>query len=318
MTTLQQVILRRDWETPLSTQINNVKAHSPLNGYKTSADALHKLNTGRQLLNGQWQFKLFAKPEAVDDSFLEEHTPEPWHSIAVPSNWQLQGFDKPIYCNVKYPFPVNPPFVPSDNPTGCYRTEFSITQEQLTQGNHIIFDGVNSAFHLWCNGEWVGYSQDSRLPSEFDLQPFLIAGKNRIAVMVIRWSDGSYLEDQDMWWLSGIFRDVTLLTKPQAHIKDIFITPDLDACYRDATLAVKTTVDAPEHYQVSVQVFDKNAIIGEAEIQSTDNKRVDEKGGWDDVVFQTIAIESPRKWTAETPNLYRCVVSLLDEQGEVV
>ena len=318
MTTLQQVILRRDWETPLSTQINNVKAHSPLNGYKTSADALHKLNTGRQLLNGQWQFKLFAKPEAVDDSFLEEHTPEPWHSIAVPSNWQLQGFDKPIYCNVKYPFPVNPPFVPSDNPTGCYRTEFSITQEQLTQGNHIIFDGVNSAFHLWCNGEWVGYSQDSRLPSEFDLQPFLIAGKNRIAVMVIRWSDGSYLEDQDMWWLSGIFRDVTLLTKPQAHIKDIFITPDLDACYRDATLAVKTTVDAPEHYQVSVQVFDKNAIIGEAEIQSTDNKRVDEKGGWDDVIFHNLTFKNPKKWTAETPNLYRCVVSLLDEQQQIV
>ncbi|MBL4630855.1 MAG: beta-galactosidase, partial [Paraglaciecola sp.] len=322
MTSLDHIIQRRDWETPLTTQINKVSAHSPLNGYKSLVDARQKQNPQRRLLNGDWEFKLFDKPEAVDDSFLNEKMDDKindkWQTIAVPSNWQLQGFDKPIYCNVKYPFAVNPPFVPSDNPTGCYRTTFDVTQKQLAQCNHIIFDGVNSAFHLWCNGQWVGYSQDSRLPSEFDLQPFLVSGVNRIAVMVIRWSDGSYLEDQDMWWLSGIFRDVTLLSKPQEHIRDVFITPHLDACYRDATLAIKTAIKAPNNYTASVQVFAGDTAVSDLHTQSTNNKRVDEKGGWDDVVLHNIAIENPQKWTAETPNLYRCVVSLQDEHGNTV
>ena len=315
MNSLQHIINRRDWENPISVQVNQVKAHSPLNGFKSVDHARTNTQSQKQSLNGQWDFKLFDKPEAVDESLLSEALASDWQSIPVPSNWQLHGFDKPIYCNVKYPFAVNPPFVPSDNPTGCYRTEFTITAEQLAQRNHIIFEGVNSAFHLWCNGQWVGYSQDSRLPSEFDLSALLVAGTNRIAVMVIRWSDGSYLEDQDMWWLSGIFRDVNLLTKPQHQIRDVFITPDLDACYRDATLHIKTAIDAPNNYQVAVQVFDGEQALCEPHIQSTNNKRVDEKGGWSDVVFQTIDIQNPKKWTAETPNLYRCVVSLLDEQG---
>ena len=158
MTTLDYIIQRRDWETPLTTQINKVRAHSPLNGYKTLADARQKQNPQRQLLNGDWEFKLFDKPEEVDAAFLDVATIDIWQKTPVPSNWQLQGFDKPIYCNLKYPFAVNPPFVPSANPTGCYRTEFDVTQEQLAQRQHIIFDGVNSAFHLWCNGQWVGYS----------------------------------------------------------------------------------------------------------------------------------------------------------------
>ncbi|WP_024606745.1 glycoside hydrolase family 2 TIM barrel-domain containing protein, partial [Pseudoalteromonas sp. TAE80] len=322
MTSLQHIINRRDWENPITVQVNQVKAHSPLNGFKTIEDARENTQSQKKSLNGQWDFKLFDKPEAVDESLLYEKISKElsgdWQSITVPSNWQLHGFDKPIYCNVKYPFAVNPPFVPSDNPTGCYRTEFTITPEQLTQRNHIIFEGVNSAFHLWCNGQWVGYSQDSRLPSEFDLSELLVVGTNRIAVMVIRWSDGSYLEDQDMWWLSGIFRDVNLLTKPQSQIRDVFITPDLDACYRDATLHIKTAINAPNNYQVAVQIFDGKTSLCEPKIQSTNNKRVDEKGGWSDVVFQTIAIRSPKKWTAETPYLYRCVVSLLDEQGNTV
>jgi beta-galactosidase len=325
MKSLQHILKRRDWETQLSVQINQEKAHSPLNGYKTVANARQKQDAQKQLLNGQWDFKLIAKPEDVDDSLLGESVDD-WQTINVPSNWQLHGFDKPIYCNVKYPFAVNPPFVPSDNPTGLYRTEFDITPAQLCQRNHIIFEGVNSAFHLWCNGEWVGYSQDSRLPSEFDLSAFLIAGKNRISAMVIRWSDGSYLEDQDMWWLSGIFRDVVLLTKPQTQIRDVFITPNLDACYRDATLNIKTAIHTyatPElahlkNHTITVQVFDGDLPICEPQTQSTNNKRIDEKGGWDDVVFHHVAIQNPRKWTAETPNLYRCVVSLQDDTGAIV
>ena len=321
MTTVKEIIQRRDWENPLSVQINQVRAHSPLYGYKTVTDALTKTNSQRVSLNGEWDFQLFSRPEDVPESFIQNQQNDDstlWQKIPVPSNWQLQGYDKPIYCNVKYPFEVNPPFVPSDNPTGCYRTTFNVDGAQLKQSNHIIFDGVNSAFHLWCNGQWVGYSQDSRLPTEFDLSNMLVEGENSLAVMVIRWSDGSYLEDQDMWWLSGIFRDVTLLSKPKAHISDVFITPDLDACYRDGSLAIKTRLNAPESYQIQAQLFEETVPVSEPIISGTNSKIIDEKGGWDDICFHQITISEPKKWSAELPNLYRCVVSLLDEEGNIV
>lgn len=313
-----QIVARRDWETSLVVQLGQEPAHSPLNGFVNVNDALHHQNSQKVSLNGRWDFILYNRPELVEDNLLDVQTPSNWTSIDVPSNWQLQGFDKPIYCNVKYPFAVNPPFVPPENPTGCYRTTFTISPEQLSKCNHIIFEGVNSAFHLWCNGHWVGYSQDSRLPSEFNLSPFLQAGTNRLAVMVIRWSDGSYLEDQDMWWLSGIFRDVFLLTKPTSHIRDVFITPHVDSHDQHGKLHIKTLIRAPSDYKVSVQLFDQQKPLGEPEIQGSNNKRIDEKGGYSDTIFHTLPVEKPHTWSAETPYLYRCVVSLLDTHNKVV
>ncbi|MBT3135441.1 beta-galactosidase [Alteromonas sp. ALT199] len=322
MLNVSQVVAQKDWQNPVVFQRNRISAHSPHYGYKTLEDALHSTNAQKRSLNGQWDFRLFDAPESVPDSLLTKtlsnDESENWQPIAVPSNWQLQGHDKPIYCNVKYPFAVNPPVVPSDNPTGCYRTTFNVTDDELKQRNHIVFEGVNSAFHLWCNGEYVGYSQDSRLPAEFDLSRLLVEGENRLAVMVIRWSDGSYLEDQDMWWLSGIFRDVNLVTKPQHHIQDVFVTPKLDACYRDATVSVRTAINAPSTFKVGIQLFDGDNAVTEQAITGTNNKRIDEKGGWDDVVFQALDVKEPKHWTAETPSLYRIVVSLIDESGNTV
>nr|WP_319554555.1 beta-galactosidase [uncultured Vibrio sp.] len=316
MMAFSDIIQRRDWENPQSVNIHCMKAHSPLSSYRNIDHARDDIQAQRQSLNGQWKFKLFEAPEQVDGEFIETHFNDThWDDITVPSNWQMQGYDKPIYANVKYPFEVKPPFVPADNPTGCYRTTISLTDEELTNTQRIIFDGVNSAFHLWCNGKWVGYSQDSRLPAEFDLTPHLVSGENSLAVMVIRWSDGSYLEDQDMWWLSGIFRDVTLLAKPQHCIEDVFITPDLDACYRDGSLSVVTHISAPDTYQVQVQLFDGEQAVTKPRIDTPNNRRIDERGSWNDVVFQTLHVNDPQKWTAETPNLYRLVVSLLDENG---
>ncbi|MGF1688057.1 beta-galactosidase [Photobacterium japonica] len=316
MTAFLSIIQRRDWENPQSVNIHCLKAHSPLASYRQPEHARDGRHAQRRSLNGQWAFKLFDAPEQVNGAFIDPHFDDSaWNRITVPANWQLQGYDKPIYANVKYPFDVNPPFVPADNPTGCYRTEITLTDADLTQTQRIIFDGVNSAFHLWCNGQWIGYSQDSRLPAEFDLTPHLSVGTNRLTVMVIRWCDGSYLEDQDMWWMSGIFRDVTLLSKPQHCIEDVFITPDLDACYRDGSLSIVTHLNAPDSYQVQVQLFDGENAVSEPRIDRPHNRRIDERGTYDDVVFQTLHIREPNQWSAETPNLYRLVVSLLDTDG---
>ncbi|MGF1790549.1 beta-galactosidase [Photobacterium profundum] len=313
---LSDIIQRRDWENPQSVNIHCLKAHSPLASYRDINHARDGIHAQRQSLNGQWKFKLFNAPEQVEGEFIDvQFNDSAWGDITVPSNWQLQGYDKPIYANVKYPFEVNPPYVPADNPTGCYRTHLTLTDTDLENTQRIIFDGVNSAFHLWCNGDWVGYSQDSRLPAEFDLSQYLTTGENTLAVMVIRWSDGSYLEDQDMWWLSGIFRDVTLLSKPKQCIEDVFITPDLDACYRDGSLSIVTHISAPETSQVHVQLFEGEQAITEPSVARPHNRRIDERGSYNDVVFHTLHVREPQQWTAETPNLYRVVVSLLDAEG---
>lgn len=322
MLTVKSVLDRRDWENQNVVEHNQIKAHSPLNSYRSTFEALTKRNPSKVSLNGQWQFRFFERPEEVDESIIAAqltlHQQDLWQKIDVPSNWQMKGFDKPIYCNVKYPFEVNPPYVPQDNPTGCYRTAFTMSKEQLLDNTHIVFDGVNSAFHLWCNGQWVGYSQDSRLPSEFDLTDVLIEGENYITVLVFRWSDGSYLEDQDMWWLSGIFRDVSLLAKPKTHIKDVFITPSLDDCYRDGHLSICTTIEAKAGYKVRAQLFENDHAVTRAYVAEVNDRAIDEKGGWDDKTFHQFNVKSPKQWSAEAPNLYRCIVSLVDENNQVV
>lgn len=316
MKAFSNIIQRRDWENPQSVNIHCLNAHSPLSSYRNLKHARDGIESQRKSLNGQWKFKYFEAPEQVDGEFIEtSFNDSQWDEISVPSNWQMQGYDKPIYANVKYPFEVNPPFVPAENPTGCYRTQITLTKNDLKNTQRIIFDGVNSAFHLWCNGNWVGYSQDSRLPAEFDLTQYLTVGDNTLSVMVIRWCDGSYLEDQDMWWLSGIFRDVTLLAKPKQCIEDVFVTPDLDACYRDGSLSIVTKITAPDTYQVQVQLFDGENAVTEPLTDRPHNRRIDERGTYDDVVFQTLHVRDPKKWSAEVPNLYRIVVSLLDRQG---
>ena len=208
MRQFSDILTAREWENQNITHHNVLKAHAPLRAYSEYKEAVLGGDGARMYLNGSWSFKLFSQPELVEEQCVGQHfNDSSWDTIAVPGNWQLQGYDFPIYSNVKYPFEDNPPHVPSENPTGVYRHNFMLDEQDLEQQVRLVFDGVNSAFHLWCNGKWVGYSQDSRLPAEFDLSEHIASGSNQITVMVMRWSDGSYLEDQDMWWLSGIFRD---------------------------------------------------------------------------------------------------------------
>ncbi|PMH00093.1 beta-galactosidase [Vibrio lentus] len=333
MRTFSQVISAREWENQHITHHNVIEAHAPLNAYSSLIQALTKHSPHKVSLNGEWKFQLFDAPELVSEESVSEHFDDSlWEKIEVPSNWQMQGFDKPIYTNVKYPFDDKPPFVPTDNPTGLYRTRFNCTEQALLDTHRLTFDGVNSAFHLWCNGKWVGYSQDSRLPAEFDVSDYLQAGDNTLAVMVLRWSDGSYLEDQDMWWLSGIFRDVTLLRKPKIAIEDVRVETQLDACYRDACLKVSTQISKPNSSdqdnqanqdqqinRVKVELFDEQGQpISEPQIVGLGERIVDEKGPWSEMAEHSISMVNPNKWSAESPYLYRCVVSLLNQQGELI
>ena len=322
MKSFAEIMQARDWENQHVTHRNVVAAHAPLHAFHSAEAARDQENSEFQCtLNGEWRFHLFSKPEmvlsdCVETDFDDDH----WANITVPSNWQLKGHDKAIYTNIKYPFSDNPPYVPEENPTGVYRLNFEFPTTWEGRQQRIIFDGVNSAFHLWCNGVWVGYSQDSRLPSEFDLTQHLLAGENQLTVMVLRWSDGSYLEDQDMWWLSGIFRDVTLLSKPNIAIQDVTVNTDLDACFNHGTLHLSTLLnDQSQAYQVQAQLFDAQLNPVTKPINAHFGERViDEKGIAKDVAEHRITISSPQKWSAESPYLYRVVVSLLNDQGEIV
>ncbi len=322
MRSFNQILLAREWENQHVTHHNVLEAHAPLHSFHSEEAALRGQHSERELyLDGDWKFQLFAQPELVEEQHVAaEFDDESWDSITVPSNWQLQGYDKPIYTNVKYPFTDNPPYVPEQNPTGLYRVEFDLAERQDDKCYTVTFNGVNSAFHLWCNGHWVGYSQDSRLMAEFDLTPFLTDGRNQLSVMVIRWSDGSYLEDQDMWWLSGIFRSVTLLTKPLVSIADVQITTVLDACYRDAQLEVTSKVsikDCPHHVEIELFDADGESVFGK-QSAVCGQRIIDEKGAWAEVANHSIAVKNPHKWSAESPYLYRLVVALRGADGRLL
>lgn len=238
-------------------------------------------------LNGDWGFlyfdRLFDVEEAVFSADFEFED-----TIPVPANWQLHGYDVPQYTNVEYPIPVDAPFVPDDNPAGVYGRNFTIPAGWDGRQVYLRFEGVAPCLLVYVNGQEVGYSQGSHLPSEFDITPYVSIGDNRLTVLVAKWCDGTYLEDQDFYRLSGIFRDVYLLSRPKSHIWDFFLHTDLDAGYRNATVTVdyETIGDAP------VQM----------ELLSPDGQTYTADGN----VFR---ISDAMLWTAETPNLYTLLIS---------
>ncbi|KAF2466655.1 uncharacterized protein BDR25DRAFT_377249 [Lindgomyces ingoldianus] len=258
------------------------------------------------LLNGLWDFDYAPTPlHAVDPT----HPKCQWHVIQVPGHWQLQGFGKPHYTNVPYPFTVDPPFVPTDNPVGTYRKFIRVPQEwKQPMQLRLRFDGVDSAFHLFINGAQVGYNQGSRNAAEFDVTGYLKADDdNEVMVRVYQWCDGSYIEDQDQWWLSGIFRDVHLLGfSAVARINDFCVRTLLDEQYVDATLQVilHLHVTTPSTLEVSLQ--DNCALVGEYTRDVATNVT--------DVRVE-IPVANPAKWTAETPFLHNLEIYLRSKDG---
>ena len=314
---LQQLKALRFWQTPEVTSLNRIPAHTPLYSYRSFADAVaREASASRRSLDGDWQFEWYPSPNDVPDDWLTSDTTE--DCIRVPGNWQLQGYDKPIYTNVKYPFPATPPIVPEANPTGCYRRSFWLNESDLTDQTRLVFDGVDSAFFVWCNGHLVGYSQDSRLPAEFDISRSVRAGDNDLAVMVLRLCDGSYLEDQDMWNLSGIYRSVYLLSKPKTHLSDVRVTATLDEHYVEGVLEVEVICNQVCRGEVDLALIDTLGATVLTHRQRIGTDLIDERGRYKDRARAKLKAPSVQAWSAETPNLYRLVVSLFDEHGEFV
>ncbi len=272
-----------------------------------------------KLLNGMWKFFYSKTPEESPKGFYENtYDVSEWDCIRVPSNWQLQGYGHPHYTDLIYPFPVDPPKVPSENPTGCYRRDFFIPDEW--EGFRIIvrFEGVDSGFHLWINGKEVGYSQGSRMPSEFDITPFVNLGENSISVRAYQWTDGSYIEDQDMWWLSGIFRDVSIIARNSAHMKDFFVKTQLDENYEDAILTIETIWnnfnEDTKNYTIEYMLMDENFSLVSNSVVSN-NVFLDFNN--ETKLSIDIPVKNPNKWSAESPYLYNLVI-LLKDGDEVI
>lgn len=324
------MMTRRDWEDPQVFGINKRPGHVPLGAYPSADLALacdRKASPNVCLLNGTWRFHLAERPEAVPEGFhAMDFDDAAWDGIVVPGNWQLQGFpDNPIYTNVKYPFTPNPPYVPEANPTGCYRTTFEVPTDWIGRSIRLSFESVDSAFYAWVNGELVGYSQDSRLPAEFDVTGFVQAGSNLLAVQVMRYSDGSYLEDQDFWLMSGIQRDVILYSKPKVSIEDFFVHTTFDNRYEDAELHIEaqiTRVPWMAAYHVEAMLYDHvgtpvwdAAVVGDVANHSSFGYPPKRKTAH---AMLRKAVARPKHWTAETPNLYRLVLTLRSPEGEAL
>jgi len=313
-----------DWETQTCLQKNRLAGRSYFVPYaeKTAALSFERGNSPFfKLLNGIWKFFYSPSPvEAPEDFYEDSYDVGQWDDLQVPSSWQMHGHGHPHYTNIDYPFPVDPPHVPTENPTGCYRRTFYAPDEWLKRYMTLRFEGVDSAFHVWINGAAVGYSQGSRLPSEFDVSDYLHPGINSIAVRVYQWSDGSYLEDQDQWWLSGIFRDVYLLSRPKVHIADLSVRTQFDADYLDANLSVRITVtnkftDTTYTGKVTISLLDEQDRPVHLEMTE---KTFTAAPGTNVVLDFQSEVKAPRHWSAEDPYLYRLLVSVYDDDDNLV
>ena len=314
-----------DWENPRVVGRNKLAAHVPLAPFADEGTALRlpqDRSPFRRTLNGDWRFCWAPNPDAAPDDFYRaDYDDAAWDTLPVPANWQLHGYDVPMYTNVQYPFPIDDlPGVPhDDNPVGSYRTAFALPAEWAGRSIRLVFDGVESAFYVWVNGQEVGYSQDSRLPAEFDVTPYVHSGENTLAVRVYRWSDGSYLEDQDHWRLSGIHRDVYLLAVPRVYVRDLGARTVFDDAYRDATLALRVRVENVGDHSVAGYLLQAHLLdAAGAEAVPPIAARLAVAAGQESVVELAAAVPAPHKWSAETPYLYDLMVTLADEDGHTV
>lgn len=305
-----------NWLTDVNVfAVNRVPAHSDHVYYETLAEAKSAPPMKmRHELNGDWKFYYSINPDHRPVDFFKKDYPcAGWGDITVPGHIQLQGYGQPQYVNTMYPWDghheLRPPEIPTDhNPVGSYVKYFDVPAYMQGQPVFISFQGVESAFYLWLNGEFVGYCEDSFTPAEFDLTPYLVEGENKLAVEVYQRSTGSWLEDQDFWRFSGIFRDVYLYTVPKIHAADIHVRPELDSTFIRGTLSVDLKLQGSAASKITAELVDRNGAL----VQTAEAEKLDSK--WS----LTMTVEKPALWSAENPYLYRLFIQIYNEAGSLV
>jgi beta-galactosidase len=341
----------KEWEDPRIIERRRELTHTPLGAYP-DAEAAKGGQRGAspyvQSLNGAWRFHLAVSPERAPEGFGQpEFDDSGWGEIVVPGNWQLQPgcWDRPIYTNVAYPFRANPPLVPEENPTGCYRRRFTVPASWSGRRVFVVFESADSALYVWLNGRAVGYSTDSRLPAEFDITEHLQPGENTLAAKVLRYSAGTYLEDQDYWQMSGLQRDVYLYSKPEVHIRDYVVRTEFNAAGGAATLRVAVGLSNVQHalrgrgafayppagsppeaefgrYAADLMLYDGDGApvwrdpLAAAFDETTFmyGQRPNAKG----MARFAVPVPAARAWSPEDPYLYTLVLTLRDEHGRAI
>ena len=316
------------WEkikNPLFYEENRVAAHSDHRYYTSEAELVQDVQSLKRSLDGVWKFRYAKNGEDAPREFYRDETDcRDWEDIRVPAHIQLEGYDRPQYVNVQYPWDghevIEPGEVPSRfNPTASYVKYFTVPPQFEGKRVFVSFQGVESGFALWCNGSYIGYSEDSFTPSEFELTDALRQGENKLAVQVYKWTSGSWCEDQDFFRFSGIFRSVYLYAIPDTHVSDIKIRTDLNADYTKADLVVSLTVmtnqvspSASEMPSSQARAF-LTLTDGVAEIAETEVSLVD---GENEPVH--MAVDTPMLWSAEEPFLYELMITVYDADKTVV
>jgi len=315
-------------QDPAVSGIHRLAARASLYSFvdEESARSHDRERSGRfSSLNGEWNFSWYAKPADVPESIGSDQFKPEWKTIDVPCNWEMRGYGTPIYTNMVYPFPVNPPFIDGkDNPVGMYQRQFDLPTSFSDQQVVLHFGGVSSAYRVWVNDQFVGYAEDSRLPSEFDVTNYVKPSGNKLTVQVWRWCDGSYLEDQDHWRMSGIHREVLLLARPKQGFADI-ATRTIPLKGNDWQVEIRPTLqnlngDTWDDYEVRSIVLDENGKnVGnyrkEAKTIAKEFYPQRENVAFGNLIY--FKVPNPKPWSAEQPNLYTLLVSLY-KNGKVI
>jgi len=316
----------RSWELPECVGLNRWPGRSLLVPFP-DGDAARAFDPAASpwwhSLDGRWRFALAERPEAVPADFADpDFDDSSWGEIEVPGHWTTQGWDRPHYTNVQMPFRGLPPRVPADNPTGMYRLRFELPADWLERRVVLHFGAAESVLYVWLNGEPVGLSKGSRLPAEFDVSHCVRSGENVLAAAVVRWSDATYIEDQDHWFMAGLSRSVCLLAPGRVFLRDVAVDAGLDAECRDGVLSVRVEVGSdgapPAGWRARLQLYDPSGRPvfrepPEREIARPGNPYLF-RGPWAEFVE---TVRRPRQWNAETPQLYQLLVELVDDAGGV-
>ncbi|BBL89685.1 beta-galactosidase [Vibrio rotiferianus] len=307
-----------NWENFLQLHENRMAPRAYFFSYDSIKNAQtfqRELSSRFKLLSGQWTFNYFTNPLLVPEEFYSQKMEE-WGQITVPNMWQMEGHGDLQYTDEGFPFPIDVPFVPTDNPTGAYQRTFTLGENWNDKQTIIKFDGVETYFEVYVNGHYAGFSKGSRLTAEFDISSYVQQGENLLSVRVMQWADSTYIEDQDMWWTAGIFRDVYLVGKEHVHVQDLTVRTDFADDYQSATLSCQVALEnlsttVASGYTLEYTLQDKGTVIASGQCDALtiqDNSQTS----------FAINVVNPTHWTAENPYLYQLFVTLKDAQGNVI